>query len=93
MQDYIVFGHGYNGDVREGEDNQDIFEVVTKPVMLKAGDPSPNIAPLQFHKLNVHVIECNGGRYNVAADVIPSDEDLKAAILRERPNQVPHRVN
>ncbi|AWX01074.1 hypothetical protein DPF84_04620 [Enterobacter hormaechei] len=93
MQDYIVFGHGYNGDVRQGEDNQDVFEVVTKPVMLKAGEPVPDIAPLKFYKLNVHVIECNGKRYNVAADVIPSEEDLHVAILRENPKPVTHRVN
>lgn len=41
MQDYIIFGHGYEGEVREYDDNLDVIRVVSKPVLIKAGDPTP----------------------------------------------------
>ncbi|POT99529.1 hypothetical protein C3369_16415 [Escherichia sp. ESNIH1] len=86
MQDYIIFGHGYNGDVREHDDNLEVITVVSKPVIVKTGELTPPGANLQFYELKVHVIEFNGKRYNVAADYPPSMKELQKAIMEERPD-------
>ncbi|WP_155959229.1 hypothetical protein [Klebsiella aerogenes] len=91
MQDYIVFGHGYAGDVRQFEDNLEVVRVVSKPVLMRAGDETPPGAELRFYHLNVHLMECNGKRYNVAADVIPTQEELQLVVIRECPTPVPCR--
>lgn len=91
MQDYIVFGHGYDGDVRQFDDNQDVVRVVSKPVMMKAGEITPLGSELRFYDLNVNVMECNGKRYNVAANNLPSQEELQLAVMRGDPKSVPHR--
>lgn len=92
MQDYIIFGHGYNGDVREDDDNLSFLRVISKPVLLRAGDPTPEGANLQFFELTVHVIEVGGKRYNLAADVIPCDEDLIIAVRNFAPTPISYRA-
>lgn len=92
MQDYIIFGHGYQGEVRQDDDNLETIRVVSKPVLMRAGDLVPPGAALQFFELKVFVMEYGGGRYNVAADVIPTNEELMYAVMRENPRKVPHRA-
>lgn len=88
MQDYIIFGHGYNGEVRQGEDNLETFEIVSKPVMMKAGEATPPGANLQFFNLPVSVVECDQNSYNVASDNHVSEDELRRAIMQENPKPV-----
>lgn len=92
MQDYIIFGHGYQGEVRQYDDNLETIKVVSKPVLMRAGDPVLPGAALQFFELKVFVMKCDGGWYNVATDAIPTSEDLRYAVISENPRKVPHRV-
>lgn len=88
MQDYIIFGHGYDGEVRQGEDNLEAFEVISKPVMMKAGEATPLGANLQFFSLPVIVVECDKKFYNVASDNQVSEEELRRTIMQENPMPV-----
>lgn len=92
MQDYIIFGHGYKGEVRQYDDNLESIQIVSKPVLLRAGDQTPPGAALKFYELKVFVMEHDGERYNVAAETIPTDEELTYAVLKENPRKVPHRA-
>ncbi|WP_213132737.1 hypothetical protein [Citrobacter sp. FP75] len=91
MQDYIIFGHGYEGEVREYDDNLDVIRVVSKPVLIKAGDPTPASAVLRTFDLQVVVMSCLGKFYNVAAESLPTEDELKIAIMQENPSPVPQR--
>lgn len=91
MQDYIIFGHGYAGDVRQFEDNQGVVRVVSKPVIMKAGEMTPPGADLRFYDLNVNVMEYDGKRYNVAANTLPTQDELMRAVMSWNPIEVPHR--
>jgi len=92
MQDYIVFGHGYDGEVRQGDDDLETFQVISKPVMMKAGEATPPGANLQRFYLQVNVIEYERRHYNVASDHHVAEEELRRAIMHENPTPVPPRV-
>ncbi|MEZ6879843.1 hypothetical protein [Enterobacter sp. KB-280D8] len=89
MQDYIVFGHGYDGEVRQFDNDLEFVRVVSKPVMMKAGDAIPPGANLQFFNLPVSVIQCDQHYYNVASDRQVSEDELRLAIMQENPLPVP----
>lgn len=92
MQDYIVFGHGYDGEVRQFDDDLEFIRVVSKPVMMKAGEDIPPGANLQFFNLPVSVIEFDQRHYNVASDQHVLVDELRRAIMQENPTPVPRRV-
>lgn len=93
MQDYIIFGAGLNGEVREDQDNLDVKYVITKPTIMAAGSSNRIPEFTKRHKLNVcvfHNLE-NNLRYNVAYDVLPESGDIIQAINMNNPRPVPAR--
>lgn len=93
MQDYIIFGAGFNGEVREDQDNLDVKHVITKPTIMAAGSSNGIPEFTKRHKLNVCVflnLE-NNLRYNVAYDVLPESGDIIQAINMNNPRPVPAR--
>lgn len=89
MQDYIVFGRGYDGEVRQFDDDLECVRVVSKPVMMKASEDVPPGANLQFFNLPVSVIKFEQRHYNVASDKQVSEDELRLAIMQENPTPVP----
>ncbi|HDY7161547.1 TPA: hypothetical protein RRE97_005058 [Klebsiella pneumoniae] len=93
MQDYIVFGAGWNGDVEEDIDNLDFKSVLTKPVVMAAGVDNSTPELTKWHSFKVHIFlnPENSLRYNVAADVLPESGDIIQAINMNNPRPAPIR--
>ncbi|HCT7891931.1 TPA: hypothetical protein OT866_000781 [Klebsiella aerogenes] len=93
MQDYMVFGAGWNGEVKEDHDDLDVKIVITRPVVMAAGGDNRIPEPTKRHHFKVFVFinPENNLRYNVAADVLPVSEDIIRAINVHNPCPVPAR--
>ncbi|MES0260271.1 hypothetical protein KDV51_07120 [Citrobacter portucalensis] len=91
MQDYIIFGHGYEGEVIEYNDNLDVIKVNSNAALMKAGEPTQLGAAMNSYELKVVVMLCQGKRYNVAAVTLPTENELQIAIMQENPSPVPQR--
>ena len=93
MQDYLVFGGGWSGEVKEDEDNLEVKKGFVRSVVIAGGDA--DIAPSLTgrYELSVHVFHNteNNLRYNVAADELPDSEDIINAIKANNPRPVPAR--
>lgn len=91
MQDYIIFGAGFKGEVREDQDNLDVKSVFTKAIVLAAGTSNRIPEFTKRHNLNVCIFlnPENNLRYNVACDVLPESEDIIQAINMNNPRPVP----
>ncbi|MGR7140083.1 hypothetical protein ACU62P_14645 [Klebsiella aerogenes] len=93
MQDYLVFGGGWGGEVKEDEDNLDVKKGFVRSAVIAAGgaDIAPSLTGR--YELNVYVFHNteNNLRYNVAADVLPDSEDIIDAIKANNPRPVPAR--
>lgn len=90
-EDYLIFGAGYNGELREFDECLDEIEIITKPSMFANQSIVHPAKPLEFIRLRVNTLSVDGHRYNVASSGIPGDEELRIAVMRERPRPVPAR--
>ncbi|WPR78667.1 hypothetical protein [Klebsiella aerogenes] len=89
MEDYLVFGLGHEGDIKNDEVGLDKISVVTKAVMCSANSSKP--VPYQiteFKKFNVVRQQAfDGEYYNIAFDVLPSRDRVDAAIRKYHPKK------
>lgn len=90
MQDYIIFFDGYDGDIRQFENDLKTVRVVDKPVIMSSNsDQRVQPRATQFHELNVAIYTAkNHKKYNVACQQEPSPEAIEQAIMMYRPQPV-----
>ena len=89
MQDYLIFGHGYDGDMREDDPNLNTLRVVSKPVMGRANDMPPGGGELKWYYLQVARYDSRSGNvYNIASDEFPGVEAVERAIMENNPRPV-----
>ncbi len=93
MQDYMIFFPGYDGEVREREDNQDTIRVVTKPIVQSTNSDTRIMPePTKWHELKVTLYrDEKGNSYNIAYQVAPHKDEIEKAIMMYRPKPVPAR--
>lgn len=93
MQDYIVFFSGYDGVVRQDDDNLGSIQVMSRPTVQSAHSNSKTYPELtRLHDLDVKVyVAKSGHRYNVACQVLPDSDDIESSISMYRPRPVPAR--
>lgn len=86
MQDYIIFGYGYDGDVRQGEDNSPTFRVVKKPALFSEvrGIPPETEDGRLYEVPTNHYLSKEGKLYNVCFTTLnfdaPHPQDIEKAI-------------
>ncbi|EHE7804046.1 hypothetical protein ACOTXO_22275 [Enterobacter cloacae complex sp. CDL006] len=89
MEDYLVFGLGHEGDIKNDEAGLDKISVVTKAVMRSTNSNEPVVYPMtQFKEFNVVRQQAYDGEfYNIAFDVLPSRDRVDAAIRKYHPKK------
>jgi len=93
MQDYMIFFPGYDGEVRERDDDQVTIRVVTKPIIQSTNSDTRIMPePSKWHELHVIAYrDEKGNRYNVAYQSMPDTEEIERAIMMHHPRPVPAR--
>lgn len=90
MQDYLIFFDGYDGDVRQFDDNQKTVRVVDKPqIMSSYSDQRIQPKATQFHELTVSTyISKDLRKYNVAYQQEPARDAVEQAIMMYGPRPI-----
>lgn len=93
MQDYMIFGGGWSGEVEEDEDDLVVKRGVVRSVVASSRGVDVDLSLNQRYELQVYIIKNpeNNLRYNVASDVPPDTEDFINAINQHNPRPVPAR--
>ena len=85
--DYLVFGLGHEGTLKTDEPGLKELSVVTAAVMLaNTKDEPAEYQKLEFKNLTISRHQAKDGKwYNIAYDVLPTNERVNEAILRQSP--------
>ncbi|EFH1543715.1 TPA: hypothetical protein KDV00_004002 [Escherichia coli] len=89
MEDYLVFGLGHEGDIKNDEAGLDKISVVTKSVVRSTNSNEPVVYQLtEFKEFNVVRHQAfDSEYYNIAFDVLPSRVRIDAAIRKYHPKK------
>lgn len=85
--DYMIFGLGHEGNIKEDEPGLHQIDVVTAAHMLSTYSSEPvEYRKTEFKSFNVVRHEYKDGKYyNVAFDIMPSRERVELAIMKYAP--------
>jgi len=91
-EDYMIFGYGWNGEVKESDPNLAELTFLPKNPVQSVRDEGPTEG-YNVRKVTekVNLIQCGDYYYHVVCDVIPDAEDISTAVARYRPRPAPHR--
>ncbi|AUX94278.1 hypothetical protein [Mixta gaviniae] len=79
-EDYLIFGAGYDGEIREFDRGLDFIEVVQNPALISSNSSDQSAPSTDKVRLPVRVYIVHGHRYNVASHELLIDDVLEELI-------------